>query len=189
MSFKKLEKPKAFVFDNHEDWYVGVLNNEMEYLHNGGLIVEGTSGYEALKYLFRGDDKPKLPFAERMKMYGGYYYTFDAATAASKQYYDDNNEHYPYEGHNVKTSPFAKLFDTDHGQILVKLDAGEEAEPEVRFYVKPDGLGVCSLALKFKDTDEGWDAAELVFDKIDKERAIAAVADVIDMSADITTEW
>jgi len=32
---------------------------------------------------------------------------------------------------------FAKLYETDYGQILVKLDAcSETAVPEVRFYVK-----------------------------------------------------
>jgi len=81
---------------------------------------------------------------------------------------------------------FAKLYETDYGQILVKLDAcSETAVPEVRFYVKPPGLGVCSLALKFKDTDEGWDKAEEAFDKINEPRAVDAVREVMDMGQDL----
>jgi len=39
---------------------------------------------------------------------------------------------------------FAKLYETeDHGQILVKLDAGDVGQPEVRYYFEPKSLGVC----------------------------------------------
>lgn len=83
-------------------------------------------------------------------------------------------------------SKFAKLYETDQGQILVKLDAEDGGgAPEVRFYVTPPGLGVCSIALKFKDSDEGWDKAEEAFDIIDEARAIAAVAEVVDMGMDL----
>ncbi|WP_426427357.1 hypothetical protein [Pseudomonas palmensis] len=47
-------------------------------------------------------------------------------------------------------SQFAKLFEfTDIGQVLVKLDDGDDG-PEVRTYFVPDGLGVCSIAMTFK---------------------------------------
>lgn len=74
------------------------------------------------------------------------------------------------------SKPFAKLFDTEHGQILVKIDAGEDSAPEVRFFAEPPGLGVCSVALAFEDSDEGWDTAEQAFEKVDIEMAIRATA-------------
>ena len=63
---------------------------------------------------------------------------------------------------------FAKLYETKLGQILVKLDAGDETEAEVRFYTEPEGLGVCSLALGFND----WDKAEEAFKNVDEARAL-----------------
>ena len=59
---------------------------------------------------------------------------------------------------------FAKLYGTDADQVLVKLDAGENGNPEVRTYFKPDGLGVCSIAAERED-DSGasWDKAEKMF--------------------------
>lgn len=78
------------------------------------------------------------------------------------------------------TAPFAKLFETEEfGQILVKLDASpDEHEPEVRFYVNPPDLGVCSFAAGYPDSDEGWDAAQACFDKCDLQMAVAAAAEV-----------
>ncbi len=57
---------------------------------------------------------------------------------------------------------FAKLYGDDDGQVLVKLGASDTG-PEIRFYFQPPDLGVCSVAVGFKDTDEGWDKAEAVF--------------------------
>jgi hypothetical protein len=75
---------------------------------------------------------------------------------------------------------FAKLFETKIGQILVKLDDGEDA-PEVRYFFEPPGLGVCSVALQFADDSDGeaWDKAEHAFDKTDEGVAIAMVENVI----------
>jgi len=82
------------------------------------------------------------------------------------------------------TTPFAKLFETEeYGQILVKLDASpDEHEPEVRFYVNPPGLGVCSFAAGYPDSDEGWDAAQACFDKCDLEMAVAAAKEVFEQT-------
>lgn len=76
---------------------------------------------------------------------------------------------------------FAKLFDTDQGQILVKKDAseGREGGPEVRFFFQPEGLGVCSTALGFPDNDTGWDAADAVFEDIDEAKAIDIVSNAM----------
>lgn len=55
---------------------------------------------------------------------------------------------------------FAKLYGTDEDQVLVKVDSNDEGRPEIRFYAKPEGLGLCSLAISFEDSDDGWDKAE-----------------------------
>lgn len=68
---------------------------------------------------------------------------------------------------------FAKLFENERGQILVKLDSNADtAKPEVRFYVNPEDLGICSLAMSFEDSDNGWDMAEKAFEKIDFDSAV-----------------
>lgn len=75
---------------------------------------------------------------------------------------------------------FVKLFETEVGQILVKIDDGEDG-PEVRYYFEPEGLGVCSMALNFKDSDEGdaWDKADKAFALIDKDQAISLVKSLL----------
>ena len=76
---------------------------------------------------------------------------------------------------------FAKLFDTDnHGQILVKQDTHHENfNPEVRFFFKPDGLGVCTMAIEFEDSDKGWDDCDAAFLRFqDEKEAVAMVASI-----------
>lgn len=73
---------------------------------------------------------------------------------------------------------FAKLFDTEIGQVLVKIDVNDEYFPEVRFYFKPEGLGLCSVALEYKDEDDidsAWSKAEFNFNKIDESSALKMV--------------
>ena len=75
---------------------------------------------------------------------------------------------------------FAKLYETEEfGQILVKLD--EEEGVEIRFFFTTEGLGVCSLAHNFKDSEEAdaWDKADYNFNKIDEARAIEVVSAAI----------
>ena len=63
-------------------------------------------------------------------------------------------------------SKFAKLFETEKfGQILVKIDKGEDESPEIRVYVSPPKLGICSWAAGYPDSDEGWDTAEKAFEE------------------------
>lgn len=73
---------------------------------------------------------------------------------------------------------FAKLFESPkYGQILAKLDTDpEEHAPEVRFYVELKNLGVCSFAIGFDDSDQGWNQAERAFEKCDLEIAEEGVA-------------
>lgn len=70
---------------------------------------------------------------------------------------------------------FAKLFELPrYGQVLLKFDADDEGKPELRWYVQPPELGVCSIAVSFNDTDQGWDQAETAFDSATDEHAEAA---------------
>lgn len=74
---------------------------------------------------------------------------------------------------------FAKLYETHLGQILVKADADEEGRPEVRFYFKPQTFGVCSMAVSFADTDDGWDKQESFFNAVSQEKAVEVVNGVL----------
>lgn len=65
---------------------------------------------------------------------------------------------------------FAKLFGSGDNQVLVKIDSNDNG-PEVRFYTEPPGMGVCSFAAGFSDSDEGWDRAEALFDSVTEEKA------------------
>lgn len=79
--------------------------------------------------------------------------------------------------------PFAKLFETERGQILAKIDSGEDGAPEVRFYASPEGLGVCSVSLNYEDSEAGWDSAEHAFEKVDEAAAVQACATIFEMAA------
>lgn len=69
---------------------------------------------------------------------------------------------------------FAKLYRSGKDQILVKLDSGDEG-PEVRWFFRPDGLGVCSIAARFPDTETGWKKAEKIFSEVNEAKAIGVV--------------
>lgn len=72
---------------------------------------------------------------------------------------------------------FAKLYETEVGQILAKIDAGEDENPEVRVFFEPEVLGVCSLAFTFTEysEDEQWDKLEDVFNGLDEGNLVAMV--------------
>lgn len=76
---------------------------------------------------------------------------------------------------------FAKLYETDIGQILVKIDDGDDG-PEVRYFFQPKGLGLCNFSLNWKDDseDDAWDKAESVFEKTTKETAEEAVRKLLE---------
>ena len=75
---------------------------------------------------------------------------------------------------------FAKLYETDLGQILVKQDATEEGVPEVRFFFEPEDMGVCSVALSFSDTEAGWSESDKAFNDVDENKAIGIVSGVLE---------
>lgn len=82
---------------------------------------------------------------------------------------------------------FAKLFDTKYGQILVlrqsaeKDDGEESVGDEVRVFMQPDGLGVCSIATKFKDTESGYQSCDRYFDNIDESNVLNLVKPILDI--------
>ena len=70
---------------------------------------------------------------------------------------------------------FAKLYGSGEDQILIMIQRGEDSAPEVRVFFNtghPD-LGTCSTALRFDDTDSGWDGAEKAFSDMNEDRARA----------------
>ena len=73
---------------------------------------------------------------------------------------------------------FAKLYGTDQDQVLVKVDSNDEGRPEIRFYAKPEGLGLCSLAISFEDSDKGWDKAEKALKEMTEEKARKMLSDL-----------
>lgn len=81
---------------------------------------------------------------------------------------------------------FAKLFDTKYGQVLA-LRQGAESEDgeesmgdEVRIFVQPEDLGVCSIAAKFKDTEKGYEMCDKYFDSLNDETILVAVKPIFD---------
>lgn len=66
---------------------------------------------------------------------------------------------------------FAKLYGPEDDQVLVLLQSGDEG-PEVRVFFEPEGLGVCSAAIGWKDdSDKSWDLAEKTLSEMTEERA------------------
>ena len=51
------------------------------------------------------------------------------------------------------------------------IQGGDEGV-EVRFSFVPNGLGVCSAAMQYKDTDKGWEDADKFFEEMTEERAV-----------------
>jgi hypothetical protein len=81
---------------------------------------------------------------------------------------------------------FAKIYETEEtGQVLMKVDQGDEG-PEVRFYFVPEGLGVCSMAMQYKDTGEGWEKADKFFEEMTEDRAIEFAKGMMQKIADAT---
>jgi hypothetical protein len=69
---------------------------------------------------------------------------------------------------------FAKLIETERGQVLAKLDSGDDG-PEVRVFFNPEveGIGVCSMAFNFKDEDHK--KAKKLFDEL-TDKKLEAIA-------------
>ena len=70
---------------------------------------------------------------------------------------------------------FAKLYETEVGQILVTIDSDADGEPCVSYQFTPENLGVCRVGIGFKDTAEGWDSADKHFSSVNEESALETV--------------
>jgi len=81
---------------------------------------------------------------------------------------------------------FAKMFESEqYGQIVViQQGADGTGDPEVRFFCSPEGLGVCSLALSFTESDTAWDSCDTTFEKVDLAFAEGAVKPIFDMASE-----
>lgn len=81
---------------------------------------------------------------------------------------------------------FAKLYEMDNGeQVLAKLDSDDDNNPELRFYVEPPGLGVCSIAAKWDDTKRGWDDAQEAFEKVTRDSAVKMAERILDSTKEM----
>lgn len=68
---------------------------------------------------------------------------------------------------------FCKVFEDEKwGQILCMKDAGDDGNPVIKVMIEPEGLGICSAVLHYKDTDEGWDTRDQVFADVLDEKFI-----------------
>lgn len=74
---------------------------------------------------------------------------------------------------------FAKLYEfEDIGQVLVKVDQSDDG-CEVKVYFEPEGLGVCSAAINFPDTDTGHENAQRCFKAVTEHHAGKMARDTI----------
>ena len=81
---------------------------------------------------------------------------------------------------------FAKMFESEnYGQIVViQQSADDTGNPEIRFFASPDGLGVCSAALSYNESDTAWDSCNTTFEKVDIAFAEGVVKPIFDMVAE-----
>lgn len=66
---------------------------------------------------------------------------------------------------------FAKLYETDRGQILITRDEDDEGKPAVKCQVQPAGMGVCAVCATYKDDDRGQALADSIFEAMNLEGA------------------
>lgn len=76
---------------------------------------------------------------------------------------------------------FAKLFDTQYGQVVVMLGEDETGMEEIRTYVQPDGFGVCSIAEVFHKYDNRNSEAKEAFNSVDFEYAVWRAAQLVNL--------
>lgn len=72
--------------------------------------------------------------------------------------------------------PFAKLFETDRGQVLVMRRESDDDGPEIAIFFTPnaDCTGLCKIAVSgFGDDEAAEERADAAFEMITEEGAIA----------------
>ena len=77
---------------------------------------------------------------------------------------------------------FCKTFENkDYGQLVAMRQTNEEGAPEIRIFVEPPDLDVCSVAYSYPDTDKGWDDRNKLFDNITEQVCWASVKTMFDL--------
>jgi len=77
---------------------------------------------------------------------------------------------------------FSKIHETEIGQICVIIQEVVDGDcMEVRYFFKPDGLGVCSMALSF-DGDNAEEKAQNCFDKSSPDVSVSMVNRVMHLA-------
>lgn len=83
---------------------------------------------------------------------------------------------------------FAKLYETDIGQILAVKDTTDNGEPVIRFRFDVEGFGACAVSMEFVDTDTGWEMRNEGFDALDSVKCRDIAENVLSqMSEESTT--
>ncbi|MCW8885553.1 MAG: hypothetical protein OQK12_09910 [Motiliproteus sp.] len=80
---------------------------------------------------------------------------------------------------------FAKIFESkEYGQLCaISSSENDENKPEIRVFAEPDGLGVCSSAIMFEESDSGWSRRDTGFSKLDLTAAEAIAKPLFDFAA------
>ncbi len=81
-------------------------------------------------------------------------------------------------------SDFAKIFNSEKfGQICViwQESDSEDIGMEIRFFCQPEGFGVCSAALSYENSEDGYALSENAFNnKVDLELSEKAASQLFD---------
>lgn len=72
----------------------------------------------------------------------------------------------------ISNEPFAKLFEyPEYGQAVVLNTTTDDGDPCVQIMVCGVApFGICSMSMNFPDNEEGYDARDAAFAKIDEAR-------------------
>ncbi|MBL4795875.1 MAG: hypothetical protein JKY50_00520 [Oleispira sp.] len=75
---------------------------------------------------------------------------------------------------------FAKLYETEVGQILVKLDEGDNGA-QINIYFQPENLGVCSIDFNWRDDIEKvqWEKADKAFEMMTEKACLEMVQNTL----------
>lgn len=73
---------------------------------------------------------------------------------------------------------FAKLFETDEGQVLVTKDTNDEGAPCLLVHFVTEGGHFGKLVFSYEDTDTGWASLDEVFESCTLEDAENAIGDL-----------
>lgn len=86
---------------------------------------------------------------------------------------------------------FAKLYETERGQIVVIRQPNDDGNPEIRFFFRTNSpaLSVCSMGIAFKaytaggdeDEDAAIQRADAAFAALDEEKVKLKVFEQMDM--------